>query len=213
MLQSARLENSVSWCTEAYTYRSKTSLVDCKPTRSTPCITLQRSYSSSSQLPPPPRPRPAATAGHWASIMAEALLLLAGACHTRGTPCWCSSKASPGTQPVASPHGAKAKKTAADGEASDAATGTNRGVIAIQLRNTRQADDLNRHVWDTAMAGQISPSLLSLQHLEHLDHRAGRPCAGVPGPPKELELSEPLWHDIHRHGATPSRQSLKIAVP
>ena len=113
--------------------RSKSSLEDCKPTRSTPCITLQGSYSSSSELPPrrrprsatarppPRRPRPA-TARHWATIMAKPLWLPAGACHTRGTPCWYSSKASPGTQLVALPQGTKAKKTAADGEASGAAT-------------------------------------------------------------------------------------------
>nr|CAB3491799.1 unnamed protein product [Digitaria exilis] len=46
---------------------------------------------------------------------------------------------------------------------------TNR-VIAIQLRNTPPDGDLKRHpAWETALAGQISPSLISLQHLERLD--------------------------------------------
>ncbi|KAF8665218.1 hypothetical protein HU200_054114 [Digitaria exilis] len=47
---------------------------------------------------------------------------------------------------------------------------TNR-VIAIQLRNTQpDDDDLKRHpAWETALAGQISPSLITLQHLQRLD--------------------------------------------
>lgn len=41
-------------------------------------------------------------------------------------------------------------------------------VMAIQLRNP-QADDLQDSYWDAALGGQRSPSLVSLQYVEHLD--------------------------------------------
>ena len=70
---------------------------------------------------------------------------------TRGTPCWHSSKVSPGTLQAASTRGSEtvitASRTAAGGEASGAAT--------------ELADQPD-------LVGQVSP-LLALDHLEHLD--------------------------------------------
>lgn len=45
----------------------------------------------------------------------------------------------------------------------------NSHVISVHLRNVGANDAINWDAGDTALVGQISPSLLSLQHLKHLD--------------------------------------------
>ncbi|CAL4980640.1 unnamed protein product [Urochloa decumbens] len=102
----------------------------------------------------------------------------------REMPCWSSRKASQATQLGVLPHGVKTKKTAAGGLVSGAATGPAMSSVYI-FRNVRAYDPLLgfNYVSATALSGQISPSLTSLHHLEHIDlslNNLSEPAGNVP---------------------------------
>ena len=76
-------------------------------------------------------------------------------------------------------------------------------VLKLDLRN--QNPDINSVYGcddENALFGELSPSLLSLEQLEHMDlkqellDRGSRTSTFVPGLHEEFEVSQPLWHTV-----------------
>jgi len=76
-------------------------------------------------------------------------------------------------------------------------------VLKLDLRN--QNPDINSVYGcddENALFGELSPSLLSLEQLEHMDLSRNcltedqRTCTFVPGLHEEFEVSQPLWHTV-----------------
>ncbi|WVZ71958.1 hypothetical protein U9M48_020485 [Paspalum notatum var. saurae] len=91
------------------------------------------------------------------------VLRVRAAYRTRGTLCWPSSMASPQILQASSTRGSETVAAASR----TAARCSNRTGHVHKLQLAGTGSEVDRD--ETALVGQISPSLLALEHLEHLD--------------------------------------------